>query len=54
MTKQKHIVEVHVGKDVLSRDYGSEECAKRAMDRLREHGMAVRYWANGKLVENHA
>lgn len=48
--KDKHVVEVHIGKDVLSRDYGSETCAKRAIDRLVEAGQKVRYWANGKLI----
>jgi hypothetical protein len=49
--KNKHIVEVHIGKDVLSRDYDSEDCARRAMARLHSANITVRYWANGKLIE---
>lgn len=54
MAKEKHVVEIHIGKDVFSHDYGSETCAFRAIDRLKETvaigAVNVRYWIiNGKV-----
>lgn len=53
MAKEKHSVEVHIGKDVFAHDYGSADCAWRAIDRLKESiatgAINVRYWAGKRL-----
>lgn len=50
MTKG-HVVEIHFGPDVLSKDYGSETAARRACVRLLSVPNArVRYYSNGHLV----
>jgi hypothetical protein len=48
--RKTHIVEIHIGKDVLSKDYGSETAALRAASRLADAGHNVRYWYDGVLV----